>query len=581
MASNNKNLAEIVQSNGGWLNVLRNVTTALTPVWATRMMVRSSVPEEIKNETNFLSNFVMPTGKKGVELGLNIKKERSMNVVREISQHVGNITNSIILEPLQDTMDSVKQISNSFRKVVYGAGQTLFKVKDGNKWIENRNLVRKHGIEQVAPEFKKRKGLSSENTAHSLFIKSRLETKGTLEHDLLHSYTHPKALGRIHSSFSEGWDGFQRTISMLPTPSEYLDDRHTVMMGYVVAGNKKGYMGASIGKCELSQDATLEYMLNRAHELGLNIPKRPDGKEWSKNMKIAGGNPEQEIEERKIFRKCLAGTNGAPFLVNKNMMQGSSILIRDKNLVDAELASSELSPNSVAKNINEWKKESLRTAERKIEFATSPDNKKKAIALKDRILNVKDTYDRFLDEVKKEELESFKVSQKEREASLIGIQSNIDQSAVPTWGWEDDIENSWGTTENNLAETPLGQMKEITWTAARGLGMKLNPKNTLIHIDPELKTVHIEITIGQTEKELMQLPNLEKIRSDDSISLKNLSEGHYKTQGVEHTSLDVVNNNGKKQIILNGVGKEFNDIPDITVNTIEKSKNHEMELNHT
>lgn len=533
----------IVKENGGWRNIIARLSTALTPMGFITKSIEQ--PNNLEDSSRFLSNVILPKNNSMLISGM--RKEESVRASLEFAQQISK---------------EAKNKLNSIRQVIYGSGVSILKsfTTDGKSQVLSKSELK--NINKNHPDFKNNKNTAIQSRQSALFAE-KTNTPGTLEHGLFDIYNHPEKNGKIHAEYARGWDGFIDSIKSLPTPSEYQDDRHSILMGYTVINNK-GYLGASIGVCEQSENATLEYMLKRAQELGLKIPARPDGKEWQQGQVILGMTDEEEAVERDIFKSCLIGKVNSPFVVSKDLKQESSILIKDKNIINLEKVSPNMTVNGISNSIRKWKENALEVANRRIEFASSPEDKANANLFKSNIQGLKTTFSGYLknkiEAVRNEEMMFDKKIanqhagiQTENNHLLSDMGYNIGQDHKISANFADH-DDAFGNMDNGHAFTPFEQnnKSEIDFYTANKLGLTLTPKNTSIMFSDGVMSLNI--MLGDIDRQTLGMPGLNTITNDDSIPLKYLTPGHYKSQGEKGASV-VVDDDGL--VHVSGVSQDY------------------------
>ena len=549
--ANNKTLQDIVRNNGGWRSVLNDVSTALTPVWVTRMMTRPAPIEQ----TRGLSNFVMPSGRAGINLIGKIRQDRSAQLFSEISQYIGEISDSVI-KPWKDAVDSIKNVSQNIRKIVYGNGDVSTVIERNGKYVVNNAATSERMLGEINKPLLVN-DITQQRQAKAAILASRINTPGSTENLMFQPYTKRNIPGQTHDIYGEGWDGLVSTIRMLPTPSEYLDDRHSVVMGYVANASGRGYIGASIGVCDDNTRTTLHMMMNKALSMGLNIPPRDDGMVWTTGMEI-----DSDVEE-SIWKKSLMGMRGSPFFGTQGLISGTDILIRDRNLVDASTVSKSFAPAQMELNIRAWKSENTVRNRKEINEATSVENKQIAL---DRGREIQALSAGFIENAQKRAKsihEETRMANIQREADYVGVVSSVPYNAPSLWDDDD-----FGKAEHDIRLTPAGNRTSLTWSEASALGLKLTPHNTSIDIDRATGVATLRVDITQLDRNRMGLQYVSRIDDDNTIPLRNLSEGTYIINDESNMCMKM---KGRK-LVIEGADKDFPAIEGVDVYYAEEEQ---------
>lgn len=573
-------LQELINQRGGWKQIAKYLTTSLTPLWVNKIQAKTMQDFNKKKGNRPSASFVIPKGYNGNIFLLTLEKERATKVIKEITNYVGDVTKSNILEPWENT---VKNIKSDVKKMVYESGIIIYKIKDGtSRFLTDNRLVRKKAVEYKRNENKKTPTISPQTK----MFKRRLLDNNSLERGLLDSYLNPKKYGRISDEYYFGWSGFVSSIQKIPLPDKYSSHIRDMLMGYTITGNNKGYIGVSIGEAAKSMNETLEMMLNKAMELDLNIPKRPDGKEWKYGQKILMINEEDEKKERDIYKRCLMELKTSPFVGDKKLTQGTSILIRDETIIDLAATSGELTPLKIGRNIAEYKKEKINRLK-----TISPKSKEQKIDIKEKIehlSSLKESYSGYIEDLQK--LNEYELLEHERNliSQKIGIQT-VESKDIPDWGVEF---GGMSYDSNGIDFTPYAShavlpenkesiklSNEVKFLEARSFGFKLTPENTDVIVNEELGSISLKININNKDREETGLEKLQKITNENSIPLYHLSNGDYNVKSnnkniTVHIDSDAV---GNKTLVLDGTTITFPRVNGINIINKEELKQEKLQ----
>lgn len=568
-----ESLAELISQSGGLTGIIKHAYTALIPTNLILTMIKRNHFEEKQPKSRF-AKFIY---KNSVQEKFNLflfGRQISKEILKKIATHTLNSLKINVTDSWQKTMKSTQ---GKIKKMVYESGQVIYKIKDGtSNLITNNALVRV----MAAKEQKKQATIANLNkrtiktntlSPQDKFFRKKMLTKNSIESELFKYLIKPKGLdNKIVDDYHYGWEGIERDVFSLPVPEKYSSTTNQLIMGYTAKDRIDGYIGVLVGKVMENKEDTFKSLLKTALQLNLKIPPRVDDRNWV-DVFNKWDYEERSPEDIKMLEKTFLLSAKSPFITNDKMTNGMNILINDETLIHASKINSGFSPNSIAKNINTYKKERIESLEAQLLKYPDKDVVDKIKKYIDLIKNTRETITGYNSNKIKEDEEKWII--KKSNNAPIQVNENIDISG--TWGDDmDEEEENFGRIDNKLKIENINEREEVNFLTAKNFGLELTPKNTKINIDEDNGQISLIVKIGDEERDVTGLSKLKNISNASSIPPYHLNTGKYKTECKSNKNIefevkkDSFNN---KVIFIKGTDVKFEESSGITIESESNS----------